>query len=163
MFPQDKAGSTDFDVGPFQGEDTYDVRNHNDNGHSSSGGGRRGGGGGGGDSSRVRGFHDMICIGFAVSLCLNLGSFTARQEGYFAAEVRCLPQGASQTVLVSTRVGLGFFFRPPQSSIAALPLLRLGCILFRYSVLCGTPAATRPFHHTPTAVRRLSMRRLYLT
>ncbi|CAM9453955.1 unnamed protein product [Ectocarpus fasciculatus] len=107
---QDKAGASDLNVGPFQGEENYSVRNHNDNGNSTKGGERRGGGGGGsgGDSSRVRGFHDMICIGFAVSLCLNLGSFTARKEGYFAAEVRCLPQGASQTVLPDLGVWVGW-------------------------------------------------------
>lgn len=58
-------------------------------------------GGEGGDTSRVRGFHDMICVGFAVSLCLNLGSLTARKEGFFAAQVLCLPEGASETILVS--------------------------------------------------------------
>ncbi|CBN73921.1 hypothetical protein Esi_0009_0050 [Ectocarpus siliculosus] len=50
----------------------------------------------------------MICIGFAVSLILNLGSFTARKEGYFAAEVKCLPQGASQTVLPDLGVWVGW-------------------------------------------------------
>lgn len=63
-----------------------------------------GGGGGRGDGSRVRGFHDMICVGFAVSLCLNVGSLTARQEGFFTAEVKCLSPGASETVLVGVRV-----------------------------------------------------------
>ncbi|CAN0015041.1 unnamed protein product [Ectocarpus sp. 4 AP-2014] len=103
---EDKAGATEFDVGPFEGEHNYNVRHHNNNGSSTSGGERRGGGGG--DSSRVRGFHDMICVGFAVSLILNLGSFTARKEGYFAAEVTCLPQGASQTVLPDLGVWVGW-------------------------------------------------------
>lgn len=56
--------------------------------------------GGGGDGDRVRGFHDMICVGFAVALCLNLGSLTAHQEGFFAAEVKCLSPGAADTFLV---------------------------------------------------------------
>ncbi|CAN0355578.1 unnamed protein product [Pylaiella littoralis] len=60
------------------------------------------------ESSRVRGFHNMICVGFAVSLCLNLGSLTARQEGFFAAEVRCLPQGAAQTVLPDLGIWVGW-------------------------------------------------------
>ncbi|CAM9657053.1 unnamed protein product, partial [Ectocarpus sp. 12 AP-2014] len=107
---EDKVGATEFDVGPFEGEHNYNVRHYDGNGNSTSGGERRGGGGGGGggDSSRVRGFHDMICIGFAVSLILNLGSFTARKEGYFAAEVKCLPQGASQTVLPDLGVWVGW-------------------------------------------------------
>ncbi|CAB1102769.1 unnamed protein product [Ectocarpus sp. CCAP 1310/34] len=101
---EDKAGATEFDVGPFEGRHNFSIRHHIDNGSSTSGGERRGGG----DSSRVRGFHDMICIGFAVSLILNLGSFTARKEGYFAAEVKCLPQGASQTVLPDLGVWVGW-------------------------------------------------------
>lgn len=63
--------------------------------------GRRTAGEGGGDGDRVRGFHDMICVGFLVSLCLNLGSLTARQEGFFAAEVKCLSPGTAELVLVS--------------------------------------------------------------
>lgn len=72
-------------------------------------GGGEGEGGGGGDGSgpnrgstmRGKGFHDMLCVGFGVALCLNLGSCTARTEGFFAAEVACLSPGASETVLVS--------------------------------------------------------------
>lgn len=47
-----------------------------------------------------RGLNDMLCLGFVVVSCLNLGSVTARQEGFFAAEVACLSPGA-ETVLVS--------------------------------------------------------------
>lgn len=50
---------------------------------------------------RGRGFQNMLCVGFAVAMCLNFGSMTALQQGFFAAEVACLPPGASETVLVS--------------------------------------------------------------
>lgn len=95
------GGGTDFSFRPH----TDDSITHVDIDADTAGATRRGGGGGGttgwNDSNRVRGFHDMICVGFAVSLCLNLGSLTARREGFFAAEVECLPEGAAQTVLVS--------------------------------------------------------------
>ena len=58
-------------------------------------------------SDRVSGFHDSICLGFAVALCLNLGSVTARQKGFFTAEVKCNPQGSlSKLVRRSGRFGL---------------------------------------------------------
>lgn len=50
---------------------------------------------------RGRGFRDILCVGFAVSLCLNFGSMTARRGGFFTAEVACISPGASTTLLVS--------------------------------------------------------------
>ncbi len=90
-FPPQSMDSVDIDMGVDMGVDIDGLGPPRD---------ERGAGGLDGNS-RVRGFHDMICLGFVVSLCLNLGSMTARQEGFFAAEVKCLPEGAALTVLVS--------------------------------------------------------------
>lgn len=57
---------------------------------------------------KVAGFHDIICLGFAVALCLNLGSMTARQKGFFAVEVKCSPSGAVTPLVSVFIMSLGF-------------------------------------------------------
>lgn len=51
--------------------------------------------------ARGRGFQDILCVGFAVALCLNFGSITARGEGFFAAGLTCVSETTSDRVLVS--------------------------------------------------------------
>ncbi|CAN0152644.1 unnamed protein product [Ascophyllum nodosum] len=55
-------------------------------------------------SDRVSGFHDSICLGFAVALCLNSAASRLDRKGFFTAEVKCNLRDPFQTGR-SRRVG----------------------------------------------------------